>query len=76
MRDSLRYFLNKEGFNFARVIDSELVPIDVHGNGRQIYVWIWEAYFPGQSIGDFDASEYIEIEDVDEPRNVFAGVAK
>lgn len=67
LKMALRYSLSKEGFDFARIFESCLLPFEPPINVRSFFIWIWEELFREEDYMISNLEEYKVIEDIYEP---------
>jgi hypothetical protein len=58
-KESLAYFLAKDGFNFGELYDGLLMPFDHPRDPRCLFLWLWEELF-GEAYRPPDTSDFSE----------------
>lgn len=71
LKRSLAYFLTTERIDFGRLYDSCLIAFDHPENPKLFFRWIWDVLFPGENYHIEKIEMYVEVEDINEPRNYF-----
>ena len=64
---SLKYYLSKPGFDFARIYDSCLMPFESPSDPRRFFEWLWRELFGDEKIWIESATEFIESKDIHAP---------
>jgi hypothetical protein len=69
-RRSLQYFLSNPHTDFARVYDSNLLPIAAPSDPRKFFVWLWQELFGDEPFGVEDLGEFQENNDIHGPNSI------
>ncbi len=61
---TLRYGLSKPDFDFAQVMDADLVPFYPPETPRDLFMWIWDVLFEGEEFIPLDLTKVRVRDDI------------
>ena len=65
---TLSYYLTTSKIDFERIFDSYLLPFDPPSPVELFFVWLWETLFENEDYTLESPEQFIEKEDIDEPK--------
>lgn len=71
LKSSLSYFLTTNRIDFGRLYDSCLIAFEHPTDAKLFFIWIWEVLFPSEDYHLLNPEVYLEIEDFNEPANLW-----
>jgi hypothetical protein len=66
MKNSLKFYLSTNLFDWERKFNSCLLPFDHPDNPRDFFVWIWEEWHPDERYQISNVSDYSVNDDINE----------
>ncbi|GAB4044464.1 hypothetical protein [Spirosoma litoris] len=67
LKDSLKYYLSIQWFDFESLMESNLLPFYTPNDPKKFFIWLWEIFWPNENFEIENLSDYYEYYDMYEP---------